>query len=137
MDPAVGSGTSRASLRGRHVVLVDDDRQLLEVLALILQDAGCIVTSFDRFQDAKKYLTSGSTPDILVTDVRLGAFNGLQLAVLSKLEHPAMTAVVMTGYDDPVLRRDAEQAGALYLLKPVNHDALIDALAAAVQPPDS
>jgi DNA-binding NtrC family response regulator len=117
------------ALRGRRVVLVDDDRPLLDVLTTLLQDAGCIVTPFERFQDAKTYLRSREAPDILVTDVRLGAFNGLQLAVMFNLGHPQLMKVVITGYDDPVLRKEAESVGARYLIKPLNAYDLVEALA--------
>lgn len=106
------------SFGARHAVVVDDDESLLRVVSLGLEQAGCVVTAFNRFDDAKKYLAS-ATPDILITDVRLGGSNGLHLVVMSKLRHPGMTAVVMTGYDDVVLKKDAEAAGAHYVLKPV------------------
>ena len=114
------------------MVLVDDDRPLLNVLTALLQDAGCIVTAFDRFQDAKRFLKSEAASDILVTDVRLGAYNGLQLAVICNLGRPALTKVVMSGYDDPVLRKDAESVGARYLLKPLNACDFVETLAAYV-----
>jgi len=123
-------GHDARPLGGRRAVLVDDDRQLLNVMRSLLQDAGCDVIAFDHFSDAKKHLTTDASPDILITDVRLGAFNGLQLALMARLEHPEMTTIVMTGYDDPVLRRDAERAGAVYLVKPVSPESLIDALRA-------
>ena len=124
MSPAADS----YPLAGRRVVVVDDDPPLLEAMSGVLQEAGCAVTAFDRFQDAKQHLTSSGPPDILITDVRLGAFNGLQLALKCKLEHPTMVTVVMTGYDDPVLRKDAETSGAFYLIKPVPPDTLISLL---------
>lgn len=50
-----------------------------------------------------------------------------------------MTAVVMTGYDDVVLKKDAEAVGAHYVVKPILVSDLIDLLAAAdsfVEPRD-
>ena len=111
----------------RHVVVVDDDESLLRVLAIGLEHAGCVVTAFNRFEDAKKFLAA-ATPDILITDVRLGGSNGLHLVVMSKLRHPEMTAVVMTGYDDVVLKKDAEAAGAYYVVKPIQISDLVDLL---------
>jgi DNA-binding NtrC family response regulator len=116
-------------LSGRSVVLVDDDESLLRVLMTGLEMTGCDVIAFDRFEEAKKYLTT-ATPDILITDVRLGGSNGLHLVVMSKLRHPEMTAVVMTGYDDIVLKKDAEAAGALYVVKPILVADLVDLIAA-------
>jgi DNA-binding NtrC family response regulator len=116
-------------LHGRRVVLVDDDNSLLRVLRTGLEHAGCEVRAFDRFDDAKKHLAT-ATPDILITDVRLGGSNGLHLVVMSKLAHPEMLAVVMTGYDDIVLKKDAEAAGAHYVVKPILVADLVDLLVA-------
>jgi DNA-binding NtrC family response regulator len=117
-------------LRGRRVVLVDDDEALLRVLATGLEHAGAQVTAFNRFEDAKRHLAN-ATPDILITDVRLGGSNGLHLVVMSKLRDPAMTAVVMTGYDDIVLKKDAEAAGAHYVVKPILASDLVHIVADA------
>src|SRR6476619_5536155 len=63
------------------------------------------------------------TPDLLIADVRLGAFNGLQLLVSSPRSVPA---IVITGFADPVLESDARQHGADYVLKPVTPSVLLD-----------
>jgi DNA-binding NtrC family response regulator len=115
-------------LENRRVVLVDDDEALLQVLAIGLEHAGCEVIAFGRFEDAKKYLAT-VTPDVLITDVRLGGSNGLHLVVMSKLSHPEMTAVVMTGYDDVVLKKDAAAVGAHYVVKPILVADLVDLIA--------
>jgi DNA-binding NtrC family response regulator len=123
-----GSPLPAATLRGRRVVLVDDDPAVLQVLATGLQESGCDVVAFNRFEDAKRYLT-GTTPDVLVTDVRLGGFNGLQLAVTGKLKRPDLVAIVMTGYDDVVLKKDAESIGATYVVKPILPSELVHLIA--------
>src|SRR5688500_18062499 len=117
-------------LHGRRVVLVDDDEALLRVLATGLELSGCVVTAFERFDEAKKHLGT-EVPDILITDVRLGGSNGLHLVVMSKLRHPEMVAVVMTGYDDVVLKKDAEAAGAHYVVKPLLLADLVELLASS------
>src|SRR4051812_23992569 len=101
----------------RRVVLVDDDAELLEVVGTFLMRAGHEVVRFSQFKDAKKYLNEQQV-DVLVSDIRLGLFNGLQLAILSKLQRPEMLAIVMTGFDDPVVRQEAAKAGVEFLLKP-------------------
>jgi DNA-binding NtrC family response regulator len=115
-------------LSGRRVVLVDDDDALLRVLTTGLELNGCVVTAFDRFEDAKKHLAT-AVPDILITDVRLGGSNGLHLVVMSKIKHPEMTAVVMTGFDDVVLKKDAEAVGAHYVVKPILVADLVELIA--------
>jgi two-component system response regulator YesN len=64
--------------------------------------------------------------DVLITDVRLGAFNGLQLAVLARDQNPEIQLIVFSGFDDPVLRQEAERLGAVYLVKPVTSRQLLE-----------
>jgi two-component system response regulator YesN len=86
-----------------------------------------VVTS-DAFQDARKLLLE-ETVDVLITDVRLGAFNGLQLAVIARDRDPDMGIIVFSGYDDPVLQTEAAQLRARYLVKPVSFDQLLEVIA--------
>jgi AmiR/NasT family two-component response regulator len=48
------------------------------------------------------------------------------LVVFAKLQHPEMIAIVLTGYDDPVLRTEAAHAGASYLVKPIDSERLLE-----------
>jgi len=109
---------------GKHLVLIDDDEGLLEVMSKWFKLAGFQVTRFNQFTDAKRYL-SGAHADVVITDVRLGAYNGLQLAILAKLEDPSIVAIVLTGFDDPVMRKEAENAGVEFLVKPVSGEQLL------------
>lgn len=60
-------------------------------------------------------------PDLLMTDVRLGAYNGLQLIAMAPR---AIPAIVVTGFSDPVIEADAARLGAEYRVKPVDPAAL-------------
>ena len=121
----------------KHVLIVDDDEAVLDMFTGILRQAGHDVTSFSLFESAKAYL-SAAKPDVLISDVRLGAFNGLQLVVFAKLQHPEMIAIVLTGYDDPVLRTEAAHAGASYLVKPIDSERLLELINARPDPrPDT
>ena len=115
----------------KHVLIVDDDEAVLDMFTGILRLVGHEVTSFSRFESAKAYL-SVAKPDVLISDVRLGAFNGLQLVVFAKLQHPEMIAIVLTGFDDPVLRTEAAHAGASYLVKPIDSETILDLIEAGV-----
>ena len=117
----------------KQVLIVDDDEAVLGMFTGILRNAGHEVKPFSRFEAAKAYLSTVK-PDVLISDVRLGAFNGLQLVVYAKLEHPDMIAIVLTGFDDPVLRTEADNAGALYLVKPIESQRLLDLVAGKPDP---
>lgn len=118
---------------GTRIVVVDDDQGFLSLVTAWLRDAGYDVVGISEFGEAKRLLLQ-NPPDVLITDVRLGAFNGMQLVVLTKLEHPEMVAIVLTGYDDRVLREEAVRAGAHYMVKPVTAGELVDFIAAALTP---
>lgn len=113
------------------VLVVDDDQQVLGMLEYWLAVAGYDVVACSRFDAARTYL-GAHTPDALIADVRLGAFNGLQLALLIAHEHPQTALLLMSGFDDPVVRRDASSCGARFLLKPVAREHLLTQLAAAL-----
>jgi len=93
-----------------------------------LSGAGFTVTATDNYHEAKTLLAA-APPLVLVTEIRLGAYNGLQLA-LRAAESPARrTAVVVTSaFPDPVLQRDADRVGATFALKPLTEEALLAAV---------
>jgi DNA-binding response OmpR family regulator len=111
------------------LLLVDDDLSLLGALSRFLADSGFEVVPCSTFEDAKREIGS-LRPEILVTDVRLGAFNGLQLALLARDVRPDVRVVVFSGYDDPVLKEEARRIGATYLVKPVSGHTLVQELRA-------
>ena len=57
-----------------------------------------------------------SQPDLLITDVRLDAYNGLHLVAMAPRPIPA---IVVTGFADPSIEADARRLGADYLVKPI------------------
>ena len=109
----------------RKILVVDDDTSLLEVLQRAFQNAGIDVVAHPTFEGARKALHD-DTFDAVVTDVQLGAFNGLQLAVISRDAHPDTRVIVFSGFDDPVLRSEAERVGAVYVVKPVTTETLLE-----------
>ena len=85
------------------------------------------VTSAETFQKAKLDLTA-RPPALLVTELRLGEFNGLQLVLQGKSMRPAMAAVVISTVPDPVLEADAEAMGATFVLRPFSDNVLAAAV---------
>lgn len=110
-----------------RLLIVDDDVSLLDAMQRALRDSLRTVVACDSFEKARQMLKDQSF-DALITDVRLGAFNGLQLAVMARDMYPDMRLIVFSGFDDPVLRADAEQIGATYLVKPVASGDLLKLL---------
>jgi len=104
-----------------RVLIVDDDEVYLDGMKELLEEAGYEVFLATSFEDGRQKLRDRA-PDLLIIDVRLGAFNGLQLISTGQLHIPA---IVVTGFDDTVLRADAGGFGASYLVKPIKPSALL------------
>jgi adenylate cyclase len=114
------------------VMVVDDDPAVLATLERLLISWGYRTLAIGSFEEARRALTV-DPPQVLVTDVRLGQFNGLQLVHLVKQRRPGTLAVTVSGIDDPVLRTEAANAGAAYFLKPTGLLELRDYLAGEIR----
>jgi DNA-binding NtrC family response regulator len=107
-----------------RILIVDDEPDVVELLSDTLRTNGYDTVSASTFEEGKRLLAA-LVPDVLITDVRLGHFNGLQLVVMRP---PSTAAVVVSGYWDRTLDEEARRNGALYLLKPVAPEKLLDAV---------
>jgi len=109
-----------------RVLLVDDDPAILSVFEEWLTQEGYDVIACRQFEDAKLQLDRG-IPDALITDVRLGQFNGLHLAWELRELRPSSPILVMTAFDDNVIRHEAERCGAVYWVKTSSREDFVEA----------
>lgn len=116
----------------RKILVVDDDRATRVGLVALLQSEGYDVVAADNLKSALKAMAE-EAPQLLITDVRLGEFNGLHLAAANRTRMPV---IVITGYPDPVLQETAREFDAEFVLKPVKPAdllALVDRKLGSVQ----
>jgi DNA-binding NtrC family response regulator len=111
------------------IVIVDDDVSCLVAVDQILRHWGHETRTFRSFEDARTYLGQAK-PAVVIVDVRLGNYNGLQLIHFSHQSSPDTQWVVVSGFDDPVLRREATKLGAHFLTKPLDLQKLRELLPA-------
>ncbi len=101
-----------------NILLVAMDQGERNSLAVALEEHGHRVTATANFPEAMQQLKR-HPPGIIVTDIRLGAFNGLQLVLLAT--HLLTTAsIVLDDHYDAVLESQAQEFQAGYLVKPVD-----------------
>ena len=118
-------------------LVVEPNSSDMMLLVSALTSAGFTVRGTDNFKDAGHLLVE-APPSMLVTEIRLGAYNGLQLAYRGKSMKPPMTIVLTSAYRDPVLERDVERIGATFVLKPVTaRDFLAAVYRTALRQPTS
>lgn len=62
-------------------------------------------------------------PDIVIMDINIPIMNGLKVIKLSRMKHPEIAFVIVSGYDDFSYCREALRLQITdYILKPVNYD---------------
>jgi DNA-binding response OmpR family regulator len=113
----------------RRVMIVDDEPLMLAAMERFVTIWGWTAIGCSSFEQARTYL-NGQAPDALIVDVRLGEYNGLQLVHMARHHDPEMPVVAVSGFDDAVLRHDAERLGAYYLVKPLDFQLLKQLLVA-------
>lgn len=110
-------------MASRTILILDDEPALAGLYAAALEGAGHDVVVCTGFEEARAHLKH-DVPAGLVTDVRVGEYNGLQLALLFRSVSPAGAIMVVSGHDDAVIRREAAQMGASFRLKPIQMSEL-------------
>jgi DNA-binding response OmpR family regulator len=85
------------------------------------------VTVAETFVKGKERIGS-RPPDVLITDIRLGEYNGLHLVLRATAQRERTAAIVLSSSMDEVLRTDAESMGATFIVKPVSERDLAAAV---------
>jgi DNA-binding NtrC family response regulator len=106
------------------LLLVDDDRHLLESMADWLRSEGHQVDTADSFAAAQRAV--GETAyDLLLLDIRLGEADGLDLLPFCREHRPETSVILITGYGTVETAVEAIRAGAFdFLTKPLIDDEL-------------
>jgi DNA-binding response OmpR family regulator len=112
------AASSATGVSNRKILILDDDPAVAGLYALALENAGHEVIVCTGFEEARDYVKD-ELPAGLLTDVRVGEYNGLQLAILFRSLSPSAPLLVVSGHEDSVIRKEVEQIGAAFLLKPV------------------
>ena len=110
------------------VFIVDDDKSILDSLALLLESAGYQSRGFGS---AEEFLESGLVQNAccLILDIELPGMSGLQLQdVLSDL-HNSIPVIFITAHDRPGMEEQALRCGAIaYHRKPFDDQAILDTI---------
>jgi DNA-binding NtrC family response regulator len=104
-------------------IVVDQDLPTALMVLSVLTANEFHVTTSASYLAAKQCVTSRA-PDLLITGLALGEYNGLGLVLRGKSHNPNMAAVVISTLIDPVLQADAEAMGATFFGAPVTESEL-------------
>ena len=105
------------------VLIVDDEKNTREGLRKWLEDDFDIYIAADAAQ--AKEILKGTSVDLMVTDLRLGADDGMELIEHALGRASAPICIMMTAYGSVDTAVEAMKRGAYdFVTKPLNMDAL-------------
>lgn len=119
--------------RNATILYVDTRCGTLRRIGDSLTRAGYDVIEAASFEDAKHAIMSRPLA-LLVSHLRLAAFNGLHLVHLGRLVQPDLQAIVISTEADAVLQDEAHRIGATLIVEPVHTPTLVSAIARCIDP---
>jgi two-component system nitrogen regulation response regulator GlnG len=117
----------------KPIWIVDDDESIRWVLEKALARENLATKSFSNARDAMDALEK-STPQVLVSDIRMPGESGLELLQAVKARHPGLPVIIMTAFSDLDSAVAAFQGGAFeYLAKPFDLDKAVELIRRALE----
>jgi PAS domain S-box-containing protein len=120
--------------RSLRILLVEDNRDTLRYLAIVLRQRGYQVVTADRLSTALTAVKEAETPfDLLLSDIELPDGDGLNLMREIKA-HGRMAGVAMSGFGSEEDLRQSREAGFFdHLTKPIDLNRLDEAIRGATE----
>jgi DNA-binding NtrC family response regulator len=116
-----------------NILIVDDDRVVLESCRRILQPEGHRLTLSSTAKEAVDKLERQHY-DLLLVDVIMPEYDGIYLIGTAREKRPEMPILVMSGYPTPETIASGLRAGATHFIaKPFTPDELVAAVRRALQ----
>ncbi len=112
----------------QSILIVDDDRNVLEVLEARLSSAGFSVLKTVEPKDAIDILTSNPV-DLMISDMKMPGMSGIELLNDVRSMMPALPIIFLTAYGSIPDAVNAVKAGAVdYIAKPFDGQELLKKL---------
>ncbi|RMG90053.1 MAG: response regulator [Candidatus Dadabacteria bacterium] len=109
----------------RHLLVVDDDRDLLKLLALRLKAAGFRVTTASSGEEALAALAA-DVPDLVITDLRMDGMDGMALYDAIRERHPSLPVIILTAHGSIPEAVEATRRGVFgFMTKPFDGRELV------------
>ena len=117
-----------------NILIIEDDAAFCQMLQKFLTKQGYEVQSSYTAPDARlKYQTTNF--DLVLTDLRLPDYDGIQLLGDIKKASPNTAVIVMTGYAEVGTAVTAMKKGAFdYISKPFTPDEMLKVISKALKP---
>lgn len=107
-----------------HILLVDDEKDFVEMLSMRLTEEGEKVTPAYDGRQCLEALEK-ETFDIIILDIKMPGMDGIQTLKKIKSLHPLVEVILLTGHGSAETAVEGMKLGAFdYLLKPADFEDL-------------
>ena len=108
-----------------NLLVVDDEPQILQVVAVILQDEGFEVLTAPDGETALK-MVAGTAPELVLLDIALPGLDGLEVLTELKRQYPFLPVIIISAYGSVENAIKATRLGAYdFIEKPPNADKIL------------
>jgi two-component system response regulator HydG len=109
----------------KKLMLVDDDRDVLDSLERAFEDLDCELSTFVNPGEALEAMRA-QPPHVVITDLKMPGIDGLELLKAAKEINPDIQVVLITGHGSIEEAVEAMRRGAYdFIPKPFNTDAIL------------
>ena len=115
--------TSAASLPGR-ILVVEDDRQILAIVSLLLEDEGYEIVTASDGRQALARLRDGATPDLIILDLMLPALDGWEFRTIQRAD-PELSQIPVLAVSADSSAKAAAIDATSFLRKPFGAEDLL------------
>ena len=115
----------------KKILIVDDEKHILEALSIALKTDGLEIITTTRIEEAE-YAIKNTFFDLVLADIRLTGVlgrEGLELLPYIQDKSPETKVIIMTAYGSPEVEKEAYDKGTyFYFDKPIDLNILKDRL---------
>jgi len=112
----------------KKIILVDDEKDIRDVLTISLSDLGYTVFPAKNGKQALE-LFRKEMPPVVLTDIKMPGMDGIEILRKIKKENPDTEVIMITGHGDTDLAIKSLKYEAIdFITKPISDDALEIAL---------
>ena len=119
------------------ILIIDDERSIRSTLKEILEYENYSVDEAEDGEKAIQEINKDENPlvlDVIICDIRMPKINGVEAINYFQQQWPRVPLIVLTGFPDMDMATGFLKKGIVdYLVKPVEKEKLIGAVAKAFQ----
>jgi two-component system, cell cycle sensor histidine kinase and response regulator CckA len=113
---------------GEKIVIIDDEKEIREVVARMLEQEGFAVFIAENFDQVQKYYEKEKI-DLLLTDVIMPEMNGDEIGERILEKYPQAKIIYMSGYtESTIMDFSLLDKNKIYLQKPFSRQSLVESV---------